>query len=113
MTPYQIVREAALEAWQGETLPGVRTALYRRTATATGQVYYGISGNPPARWRQHEYEGSPLGALLRSGVATENKIVRWFPTRQAALEAEARAIRNDPAATLNRTHRRAEPPEFG
>lgn len=109
MTPYQEVRAAALEAWKREpALPRpVRTALYRRTDTATGRVYYGISDDPPTRWRQHEYEGSPLGKLLRSGADTDDKIVRWFPTRQDALEAEARAIRTDPAAVLNRTHRRS------
>lgn len=60
------------------------TALYRLYDTDDELLYLGVSFNPDARWEQHRNEKHWAHLVVR-------KAVEWYPTRPAALVAEAEA----------------------
>lgn len=60
------------------------TALYRLYDSNDALLYLGISYNPEVRWEQHQNEKHWAHLVVRTTV-------EWYPTRRAALAAEARA----------------------
>jgi predicted GIY-YIG superfamily endonuclease len=70
----------------GKPQKPVPTALYRLWGGDGALLYIGITSNPEVRWTNHESD-KPWWPLVK------DRSLRWFPNRDRALEAEARAIR--------------------
>jgi excinuclease UvrABC nuclease subunit len=66
----------------------VRTAIYRAFSPDGSLLYVGIAKNWGARWAQHAQCSPFFGGVARLDV-------RYMPTREEALVAEAEAIRNE------------------
>jgi DNA-binding transcriptional regulator YhcF (GntR family)/predicted GIY-YIG superfamily endonuclease len=64
------------------------TALYRLYDADDELLYVGISADPEGRWKQHSASATAAGWWPQ----VTRKEVRWFPTREAADEAETAAI---------------------
>jgi predicted GIY-YIG superfamily endonuclease len=65
-----------------------RTAVYRVYGDTDDLLYVGVAKSFGRRWSQHS-SAKPWWAEVR------RQTVDWFPTRQAALNAEATAIRDE------------------
>lgn len=68
-----------------------RTALYRLYDAEDVLLYVGISADPEGRWKQHSASATSAGWWPQ----VARKEVRWFPTREAADEAETAAISDE------------------
>jgi predicted GIY-YIG superfamily endonuclease len=79
--------------------PAVRTALYRLRADDGGLLYVGISEAPLRRWPEHASDKEWWPEVTSFSL-------EWFETRDAALAAEASAIRAE-APKCNVTHNSA------
>lgn len=80
---------------------GGRTALYRHYDVEDVLLYVGISGTPENRTRWHKRNAEWIERAVRfTGV--------WYPTRAAALIAEAKAIREE-SPQFNRQGIRSRP----
>jgi predicted GIY-YIG superfamily endonuclease len=66
----------------------VPTALYRLRNNADDLLYVGISGDPLRRWTQHAADKEWWPEVSHFNIA-------WFERREAALAAEAAAIRTE------------------
>lgn len=64
------------------------TALYRLYDANDVLLYLGISFMPAARWEQHQNDKHWTHLVVRTTV-------EWYPTRRAALAAEARATKTE------------------
>lgn len=69
-------------------MTNVRTAIYRLFGAEDNLLYVGVAKNPEARWRDHR-SAKPWW------LEVQRKTVDWYPTRLAALVAEAEAIRDE------------------
>jgi DNA-binding GntR family transcriptional regulator len=79
-----------------------RTALYRLFATDGDLLYVGITNNPKVRWSQH-------AAFKSWWPNVVSKTVEWFDSREAAADAEVKAILSEGPAHNIRHARDASP----
>lgn len=65
-----------------------RTALYRLRDEAGTLLYVGITNSPEQRWLQHAADKPWWPSVA-------DLALKWYPSRELALEAEAHAIRSE------------------
>lgn len=73
--------------WGAPQVP-VRTALYRLRDKDGTLLYVGITDNPERRWPQHAADKSWWAAVTDLSL-------KWYPSRELALDAEGHAIRTE------------------
>jgi excinuclease UvrABC nuclease subunit len=92
------------------------TAVYRHFDATGRLLYVGSTGDPEARWKQHQRQSGWVMAGLVDSITVE-----WWPSRAEARAAERVAIRAEnpvynrlrpkvggPAPTLGQLFRRAK-----
>lgn len=78
-------RSPAIEDGLQQDVP---TALYRLYDVDSRLLYVGIADTPDVRWAQHAKDKHWWGDVAE-------RFVHWMPNREAALEAERRAIQRE------------------
>ncbi len=89
--------EAAPPAIIGTVVDGPPTALYRFYDVSPRLLYVGVTDSPAVLWGQH-------AATSPWWPEVAIKTIEWYPTRQAALDAEDAAI-----AAENPVHNKRRP----